>query len=126
MGRGGHREGAGRKPSGKRKVVFYITEQEEAVLRLELARTRAKELYDQPSFETITESNKPLKLMTKEEAVMDWIDKNFDRDLVQINDFPLFPAGKRVIDAQKGEMVVFWDLATETIKYIFSDPKAVI
>jgi hypothetical protein len=33
--RGGKREGAGRKPSGKRKRNFYITEQEhEAIKRL--------------------------------------------------------------------------------------------
>lgn len=56
-GRGGAREGAGRKPSGKRKAVFYITEEEEKHVRLEIERLRAKEKYNLPSFQSILEKH---------------------------------------------------------------------
>jgi ssDNA-binding Zn-finger/Zn-ribbon topoisomerase 1 len=39
-GRGGYRVGAGRKPTGKRKATFYVTEKEEAHLRQELSKIR--------------------------------------------------------------------------------------
>jgi hypothetical protein len=35
-GYGGARKGAGRKPSGRKNVQFWITEKEEAFLRLQL------------------------------------------------------------------------------------------
>lgn len=38
--RGGFREGSGRKPSGRRKVNFYITVQEEKYLREKLDELR--------------------------------------------------------------------------------------
>ena len=41
---GGAREGAGRKPTGRRKVNFYITEHEEEVLREGLAKIRKQEV----------------------------------------------------------------------------------
>ena len=41
---GGAREGAGRKPTGRRKINFYITEAEEQRLRAALTKIRAEEV----------------------------------------------------------------------------------
>lgn len=39
-GRGGKRQGAGRKPSGKSKFQFWITQEEADLLKEELVRIR--------------------------------------------------------------------------------------
>lgn len=41
--RGGKREGAGRKPSGKRKRNYYVTDQEHEEIKKAIARLRAAE-----------------------------------------------------------------------------------
>lgn len=55
------------------------------------------------------------------QAVLDFISENFEPSAVTIEDFPLFPSGKRVIDRQGGEMVVFFDLLTNSVKWVFPD-----
>ena len=55
----------------------------------------------------------------REKAVLNWIAENFEPEAVRVEPFDLFPHGRRVIDAQGGEMIVFWDLATNTVKYEF-------
>lgn len=39
--RGGKRQGAGRKPTGRKAVMFYITEQEKSEIREYLKKLRA-------------------------------------------------------------------------------------
>ena len=41
--RGGKREGAGRKPSGKKKRNYYVTDQEHEEIKKLIARLRAGE-----------------------------------------------------------------------------------
>ena len=43
MARGGARVGAGRKDTGRKKINYYITEEEDQFLRAGLAKLRAKE-----------------------------------------------------------------------------------
>lgn len=57
-GRGGFREGSGRKPSGKKKFQFWITEQENEYLRIRLAEYRGAE----PLLENCPKCGKKLEL----------------------------------------------------------------
>jgi hypothetical protein len=57
--------------------------------------------------------------MSKEQAVLDWIEQNFEPDAVTITEFPLFPFGKKVTDQAGDEMVVYFDLLTNTVKFTF-------
>ena len=54
--RGGRREGAGRRPTGRKKVMFFITEDEKLYLKscLEAYRVAGGATHD--DFETIVES----------------------------------------------------------------------
>lgn len=54
--RGGRREGAGRRPTGRKKVMFFITEDEKLYLKscLEAYRVAGGATHDE--FETIVES----------------------------------------------------------------------
>lgn len=54
--RGGRREGAGRRPTGRKKVMFFITEDEKLYLKscLEAYRVAGGPTHDE--FETIVES----------------------------------------------------------------------
>ena len=54
--RGGRREGAGRRPTGRKKVMFFITEDEKLYLKscLEAYRVAGGPTHDE--FETIIES----------------------------------------------------------------------
>jgi hypothetical protein len=54
-----------------------------------------------------------------QEKVLAWINDNFILDDIIIQDFPLFPAGKRLIDRNGEEMVVFFDFLHDRIDYIF-------
>jgi hypothetical protein len=56
-------------------------------------------------------------VITEDQAVLTWISENIDVGLVQIEDYPLFPAGKRLVDQTGAEMVVYFDLTTNIVKY---------
>lgn len=56
-----------------------------------------------------------------ENKVMSWIEANFHIDKITIKDFPLFPAGKRIIDKTGNEMLVYYDFLREKIVYIFPE-----
>lgn len=55
----------------------------------------------------------------REAAVQKFIDDNFTPGAVTVEEFPLFPSGKRLIDHTGNEMVVYFDFLTNTVKYIF-------
>ena len=57
----------------------------------------------------------------REKAVSDWIAENFVLEAVTVEPFDLFPYGRRVIDQQGGEMVVYFDLMAEKVVYCFPD-----
>lgn len=61
--------------------------------------------------------------MDKEKIVIDFINENFVPESIVVTDFPLFPAGKKIIDSNGGEMVVFYDLLTNAVKWIYPDKK---
>jgi hypothetical protein len=52
-------------------------------------------------------------------AVQTFISDNFVPGAVTIEDFPLFPAGKRLIDHTGTEMVIYFDLLTNEVKHVF-------
>lgn len=55
-----------------------------------------------------------------EKAVMEWIDKHFEISAITIEDFPLFPYGKKIKDKNNQEMVVYYDcLISGKVKYEF-------
>jgi hypothetical protein len=54
-----------------------------------------------------------------QEKVQKWIEQNFVINDIRIEDFPLFPAGKRLIDRNGEEMVVYWDFLHNKIDYVF-------
>ena len=53
--------------------------------------------------------------------VMSWIADNFQLNKITIEDFPLLPKGKRIIDANGEEMLVYYDFLREKIVYIFPE-----
>ena len=54
--RGGKRDGAGRKPTGRKKVMFFITENEKGYLKSCLEADRVAGGHTHDEFETIIES----------------------------------------------------------------------
>lgn len=59
----------------------------------------------------------------KETEVMEFIRDNFYPDIT-VNDFPLFPFGKLLRDNQGGEMVIFFDLLTDSVKWVYPESEA--
>ena len=59
----------------------------------------------------------------QEEQVLNCIAEHFDLDAVRIEDFALFPCGKKVIDAKGEEMVFYYDHLTTSVKWTF--PKSI-
>jgi hypothetical protein len=55
--------------------------------------------------------------------VMDWIENTFAMDAIQIEDFPVFPAGKFIRDENGDTMVVFYDVWSESVQYTFPTRK---
>jgi hypothetical protein len=55
----------------------------------------------------------------RERKVLSWISENFEHRSVTVEDFPLFPAGKRVIDGKGDELVAYFDLITDSVNYEF-------
>ena len=56
-----------------------------------------------------------------ENKVMSWIADKFHLNKITIEDFPLLPKGKRIIDANGEEMLVYYDFLREKIVYIFPE-----
>ena len=48
-----------------------------------------------------------------------WIADNFHNDKITIKDFPLFPGGKRIIDTNGDEMLVYYDFLRDKVNYAF-------
>ncbi|WP_041423869.1 hypothetical protein [Thermosediminibacter oceani] len=59
------------------------------------------------------------RVISGETKVLQWLEENFDLSQFKVEDFPLFPAGKRIIDKNGEEMVVFWDFLYDRIEYFF-------
>lgn len=59
------------------------------------------------------------RLEERKSMVKAWINDNFELDKIKIEDFPLFYAGFKIIDQNNGEMIVYYDLMTESVKYKF-------
>ena len=53
------------------------------------------------------------------EKVMKWIKKQFIEDRITTKDFPVLPGGTIVRDKEGGEMFVFFDALTDSVKYQF-------
>jgi hypothetical protein len=61
---------------------------------------------------------------TPSEKVMKFIADNFENiDDLTIEDFPLLPYGKRIIDKDGGEMVMYWDVLKQRIKWAMPEGK---
>lgn len=58
------------------------------------------------------------------EKVWQWIEQNFVLSSVSLVDCPLLPGGCRVIDRTGDEMLVFYDIMTNKIKYIFPEEES--
>lgn len=56
-----------------------------------------------------------------ETAVLEFIQEHFFTADIEITDFPLFPAGKLIMDKNKDTMVVYWDGWTELVQVAFPD-----
>jgi len=56
-----------------------------------------------------------------ETEVMKFIQDNFFPELITINDFPLFAYGKLIRDNQGGEMVIFFDLLMDSVKWVYPE-----
>lgn len=59
--------------------------------------------------------------MKIEAIIHEWIEANFVTEALKIEDFELFPHGKRLIDAHGDEMVVYFDYLKECVQYCFPD-----
>lgn len=59
--------------------------------------------------------------MTKRQQVLAWIADNFDLSAVTIEPSNLLPFAHIVKDQQGGQMVVYYDLLTDSVKYKFPD-----
>ncbi|MDU2065235.1 MAG: hypothetical protein E6713_10395 [Sporomusaceae bacterium] len=59
--------------------------------------------------------------MDRQQAVMNFIHENFFAEAVRIEPCSLFPYGLRVIDKSNDEMVVYFDLLTDSVQYVFPD-----
>ncbi|SDF30396.1 hypothetical protein [Sporolituus thermophilus] len=58
-------------------------------------------------------------MISKEKAVMDWIEENFYINSIKIEEYPLFPAGKKITDKNGDEMVVYYDLLYNRVDWDF-------
>lgn len=57
----------------------------------------------------------------KKSAVSKWIDENFDSNGIIIEKCDLFPYGQRVIDVKGDEMLVYYDLMSDEVKFVYPD-----
>jgi hypothetical protein len=57
--------------------------------------------------------------VTAETKIQAFINANFLPGAVTVKDFPLFPAGKRLIDRNGDEMTVYYDYLTDRVKYTY-------
>lgn len=59
--------------------------------------------------------------MDKELAVKKFIDENFEPDSITVEKCNLFPFGLRIKDKVGGEMIIYFDLLTNEVKWVFPD-----
>jgi hypothetical protein len=59
--------------------------------------------------------------MTNRERVLNWIQANFDTDQIKLEEFSLMPGGHRIIDRDGNEMLVYWDIANQQVKWVYPD-----
>lgn len=57
------------------------------------------------------------------EKVLAWIRQHFDTTHIRVEDFPVFPGGKRIIDQVGQEMVVYWDILYGRVAYTLPDKR---
>lgn len=57
--------------------------------------------------------------------VLDFIDKNFDISEIKLKDFKYLPGGTIVVDKDKKEMIVFYDLLNDKVKYTFPEDEKI-
>ena len=57
-----------------------------------------------------------------EQKVIEWIESHFETAELSISDFPLLPAGKRIRDKDGSEMVVYCDILSGKVKYVYPSP----
>jgi hypothetical protein len=51
------------------------------------------------------------------QKVLAWINQHFSINQIKVEDFPVFPGGKRIIDHTGVHMVVYWDILHERVDY---------
>jgi hypothetical protein len=59
--------------------------------------------------------------LTPSERITKFITDNFEN--VTVVNFPLLPYGKRIIDKDGGEMVMYWDVLKQRIKWAMPEGK---
>lgn len=53
--------------------------------------------------------------------VMNFIEDKFNMEAIRLEELPEFPCGVRIIDAEGGHMVVYWNLLYGRVDYVFRD-----
>lgn len=56
------------------------------------------------------------RTVNRDKAILDWIDAHFELSKITIEPTPFLRAGRKVIDSTRAEMVVFYDIRSETVK----------
>lgn len=59
--------------------------------------------------------------MDKNKVVLDFINDNFEPGSVTVEDFPGFPFGKQITDRNGDKMLVYFDLLTDSVKWVYPD-----
>ncbi len=49
--------------------------------------------------------------------VLQYLQENFDLEHFQVSDFPLMPGGKILKGKQGGELLIYWDILQQQIKW---------
>jgi len=60
---------------------------------------------------------------TISEKVLAWIRQHFETTHIRVEDFPVFPGGKRIIDQAGDEMVIYWDILRGRVTYTLPDKR---
>lgn len=57
-----------------------------------------------------------------EQKVLAWIEAHFETTELSISYFPLLPAGKRIRGKDGSEMVVYYEILSGKVKYVYPSP----
>jgi phage-related protein len=52
---------------------------------------------------------------SNKKKVIEYIENNFDIELVKIKDFPVLPGGTIVIDSNGDEILFYWDILRQKV-----------